>query len=329
MSSPRRLTAAATAIALLGGLVACGSGGGGGGGTGPASRPAPSASLFPKASGRPLLQVLAAGKGNGPVVSPSATVFTRGVNRVSFGVFTTGQKAITDAQVALYAAHGPKGPTEGPFPARIESLTTEQRFRAKTTADDPMAAHVVYTAELPFDAAGEWRVGALIRDGGSFNASLMPSLIVGAQPKIPAVGQKAPLIHTPTAADVGGDLSKIDTRIPPDDMHSVDYADAYGKRPIVIVFATPQLCQSRVCGPVVDVAEQVKQTYGDRAAFIHMEVYNQNDATKGVRPQLRAFHLQTEPWLFAIDRHGIVRARFEGAFGVDTLEGAVKAAIGG
>ena len=69
----------------------------------------------------------------------------------------------------------------------------------------------------------------------------------------------------------------------------------------MLLFATPQFCQSRVCGPVVDVAEQVKQLYGDKAAFIHMEIYNDNDPSKGVRPQVRAFHLPSEPWLFAID----------------------------
>ena len=86
----------------------------------------------------------------------------------------------------------------------------------------------------------------------------------------------------------------------------MDYADALGKEPIVLLFATPQFCQSRVCGPVVDVAEQVKQEYGDKAAFIHMEIYNDNDPGKGVRPQVRAFHLPSEPWLFAINRHGVV-----------------------
>ena len=42
-------------------------------------------------------------------------------------------------------------------------------------------------------------------------------------------------------------------------MHDVDFADVVGKKPTVLLFATPALCQSRVCGPVVDVAEQVKR----------------------------------------------------------------------
>ena len=96
----------------------------------------------------------------------------------------------------------------------------------------------------------------------------------------------------------------------------------------MLLFATPQFCQSRVCGPVVDVAEQVKQLYGDKAKFIHMEIYNDNDPSKGVRPQVRAFHLPSEPWLFAIDRKGRIEAEIEGAFGVEELTSAVKGLTG-
>ena len=62
----------------------------------------------------------------------------------------------------------------------------------------------------------------------------------------------------------------------------------------MLLFATPQFCQSRVCGPVVDVAEQAKEEYGDKAAFIHMEIYKDNDP-QAVRSQVRAFHLSSEP----------------------------------
>ena len=130
-------------------------------------------------------------------------------------------------------------------------------------------------------------------------------------------------MHTPTAADVGGELSKIDTRIPPDDMHE-DLAEVLGRKPVVLIFATPQFCQSRVCGPVVDEAEQVKQTDGKGIAFIHMEIYKGNNPKAGVRPQVEAFHLPSEPWLFVIDRHGIIRTRIEGAWGVPELEHAIR-----
>ena len=215
-------------------------------------------------------------------------------------------------------------PAVGPFPAKIETLETEPAFRAQTTTSDPNAATVVYSTKVNFPSNGEWRIAALIKKDGELTSTLLPSAIVGAYAKIPRVGQKAPLIHTPTPADVGNDLSKITTRIPPDTQHEVDYADAFGKEPIVLLFATPQFCQSRVCGPVVDVAEQLKQLYGNKAAFIHMEIYNDNDPSKHVRPQVNAFHLPTEPWLFAIGRDGRIKDVIEGAFGVEELTRVVK-----
>jgi hypothetical protein len=99
-------------------------------------------------------------------------------------------------------------------------------------------------------------------------------------------------------------------------MHKENFADAVGKRPVALLFSTPQLCQSRVCGPVTDIALQLEAECGDRMTFIHQEVYVDNELQKGLRPQLRAFHLETEPWLFTLDKEGRIAARLEGSFGV-------------
>ncbi len=96
----------------------------------------------------------------------------------------------------------------------------------------------------------------------------------------------------------------------------------------MLLFATPALCQSRVCGPVVDVAEEVKSEFGGKVDFIHMEVYKNNNASDGLRPQLNAFGLRTEPWLFVVNRNGIISTRIEGAFGVTELENAVRKVAG-
>jgi hypothetical protein len=285
------------------------------------------------------------------IVSPAATVFYPGTNRYPFGIAERDDTQVNDAEVALYYAKvpilrttktpqtGDKGPVAqaevqaldepavGPFPAKIESLATDPAFRAETTSQDPDAAGVVYSAQLDFPSMGEWRIAALIKDGDELTARLLPSAFVGQFKKVPRPGEMAPRIHTPVPADLGGDLSKITTRVPPDTQNMVDYAEVLGKEPIVLLFATPQFCQSRVCGPVVDVAEQAKQRYGDEAAFIHMEIYNDNDPALGVRPQARAFHLPTEPWLFAIDRRGVIRSAIEGAFGAELLTEAVEKVV--
>jgi hypothetical protein len=316
------------------------------------SRPAPPKSEFPSPEGRSLREVIKAADGPAEViVEPAAVVFYPGRNRYPFEVFTRERKPISDAEVAIYYARVPtprhgagsksgnRGavakaeaqaldePAVGPFPAAAESLTAKPQYRAKSTKEDPDAAGVVYSTELNLPGNGEWRVAAILSEDGELKGTLLSSVVVGEFEKLPKPGQKPPVIHTPIAQDAGGDLSKITTRIPPDTQNKVDFADALGKEPIVLLFATPQFCQSRVCGPVVDVAEQAKHEYGDKAAFIHMEIYNDNDPGKGVRPQVRAFHLPSEPWLFTIDRRGVVREPVEGAFGLKLMHEAVDKAI--
>jgi len=312
---------ALAAVATVAGLAGCGSGS-----EDDAARPAPAASEFPAVKGRTLADIARVPEAK-LVVSPAGRTVDVGPNRFAFGVFTLGGEQVDDADIALYFAEGEDGPARGPFPARVYSLQTPPAFRAKTTADDPGAATSVYVVpRVEVKRRGELVMLALIRRGGKLEGTRVPSLVAGQFPAIPDVGDPAPRIHTPTADEVS-DISEIETRIPPDSMHGTDFADVLGKEPILLIFATPQFCQSRVCGPTVDIAEEVKSRLGDRAAFIHMEVFNDNDPGKGVRPQLRAFHLETEPWAFIVDRDGRISARFEGAFSAEELTQAVEAAV--
>lgn len=316
------------------------------------SRPAPPASDFLGAEQRTLRQVLKAADAPAALkVEPAAEVFYPGRNRYPFGVLDPNSGPVDDAEVALYLAKVPRveqgaksksgnrgklakaqeqaldQPAVGPFPAAVESLATKPEF-VSATAEDPESDRVVYSTELNLPDEGEYRVAAILKEDGELRGELLPgAVVVGEFHRVPRPGEKAPKIQTPTAEDVGGDLSKITTRTPPDTQNKVDYAEALGKEPIVLLFATPRFCQSRVCGPVVDVAEQAKSEYGDEAAFIHMEIYNGNDPGLGVRPQVRAFHLPTEPYLFTIDRRGVVRDAIEGAFGLELMHEAVDKAI--
>jgi hypothetical protein len=100
-----------------------------------------------------------------------------------------------------------------------------------------------------------------------------------------------------------------------------------GTKPVALLFATPQLCASRVCGPVTDIALQLKAKYGDQMDFIHQEVYVDNDVSKGLREPLRQFNLPSEPWLFIVDKGGKITSRLEGSIGVQQFEDAVKTGL--
>jgi hypothetical protein len=317
---PRSLAALASLLALA--VAGCG-------GSDDSSRPAPSAAEFPSAQGETIESLLrdSGAKMTNLVIAPAAQVFEVGENRYPFGVFTRGQEQVDDADVALYFAKDGKSPVQGPLPARVASLETKPAYSSR--GEGPGEATTVYVVpKVEFDRGGAWMAIAMLKGEEGLEASRVPSPVVGKFQGVPEVGEKAPVVHTPTAADVGGDLEKIDTRVPPDQMHEVDFADVVGKEPAVLLFATPAFCQSRVCGPIVDIAQQVADSYEGRVDFIHMEVFNDNDPGKGIRPQLRAYGLPTEPWTFLVDRRGIVRDRIEGAYGVAELEQAVRKIAG-
>lgn len=310
------------AVALLaGGLVACGDSNDGD----ETARDAPSVAGFPSAKGETIEEIFSSLPEADVVVSPAASVFEVGKNRVPFGVFELDGTQVDDADIALYFAKDAKSPVEGPLPARVDSLETKPAYAAMGS-EGPGAATTVYVVDgVKFDRPGPWLGMAVIDGEDGPEVTRIPSPTVGKFKSVAQVGDMAPKVSTPTAKSVGGDLSKIDTRQPPSSMHDVDLQDVLGKQPVVLNFATPALCETRVCGPVVDVTEQVKAEVGDDVAFIHQEIYIENDPNKGVRPQLKAFGLQTEPWIFLIGKHGRIKQRIEGAYGVAELRTAVEA----
>ena len=289
--------------------------------------PAAKVSDFPAATGKRLRALVAGLPQNGPIFAASVSVLRVGSNRVGFALFDVSRKQITTAEAALYVTDGAgRTVTGGPYPAHEESLSVAPAFQSQTVASDPNAAHSVYVAQVPIPRAGRWQLVALVRVGGRLEFAGGTALLAGESGTPPDVGQPAIPIHTPTVAQVGlANASTIDTRLPAaPELETVDFASVLGHKPVVLLFATPQLCVSRVCGPVTDIEDQVRSETGNRVAFIHMEIYNRNTVTAGFRPQVLAWRLPTEPWLFAINSQGRIVERFEGAYSVAELRAAVQ-----
>ncbi len=287
----------------------------------------PDSTAFPPVEGR-TLDDLTKQVAPGPSLALASSVFTSpGDNRMAFGVIAEDGMPVY-GPTAVYVAPEPGAPAEGPFVAPADVLMTDARYRSKqaATTEDPFVA--VYGADVKFSGNGKYSVLSVTQraEGGFVGATGEIQVSTKDASPVPAVGEKAPKVHTDTLESAAGDVAKIDTRQPPSDMHT-DFASVVGKKPVALLFATPQLCASRVCGPVTDIALQMQAKYGDQMTFIHQEVYVDNEVAKGLREPLKEFSLPSEPWLFVVDKTGTITARLEGSIGVAAFEDAVKSGL--
>jgi hypothetical protein len=122
--------------------------------------------------------------------------------------------------------------------------------------------------------------------------------------------------------DPGVPLAAIDSRaaggqpIPDAALHATSIADAIDAgHPALVVFSTPVYCVSRFCGPVTDLVAELAREYGDRADFIHVEIYRDFEA--GLVNQAALDWLSPdggdlrEPWTFLIDANGRIAASWD------------------
>ena len=281
---------------------------------------------FPAASGKTLNDLASMADGQGPVLAPSVSLLHKGVNRYGFALFDTARKQITGAEVALYTARADGSGVRGPVRRALGVAGGQAAVPERDGGQGPQRRQVRLRGRRALQAqrqAGR-RGDRQARRAPARDQRLQRQRHPHGAGGPPGAGDKAINVHTQTLTDVGGDAAQLDTRRPfAKDLLNTDLADVLGKKPVVITFATPLLCASRVCGPVVDIVEQVKATAPKGVAFIHQEIYKDNQVNKGVRSQVAAWKLASEPWTFVIDRTGKISTRFEGAYSVGELQRAV------
>jgi hypothetical protein len=196
----------------------------------------------------------------------------------------------------------------------------------------------IYAVQGDFSEAGVW--GAEINTtSGSTSEKIRMTFQVSPSSPVVRVGQKAPPTKTPTAADVGGDLSKISTDSKPDPaLYKVSVDQALAKHEsFLLAFATPKFCVSAQCGPTLDRLKPYAAKY-PTVQFIHVEPYQLKLQDGQLQPVLTGspanltptdvsnkWGLLTEPWVFVIDRDGVVRNSFELIFSDAELTAALNA----
>jgi hypothetical protein len=241
--------------------------------------------------------------------------------RISFLVVDSDGRPVVIPTARVWVAHALE---EEPF---LEATAKLERIGVPGGAEAD-ATHI-YVAHLVLPHAGTYWLLAEPESGREVQA--LGNVVVADSDPAPSVGEAVPESKTPTLASAGGDASAITTRTPPDES-LLRYSVADSLRagvPFVVTFSTPKFCQSRTCGPVVDVVEEVSRRFEDTdVRFIHVEVFEANDPAKGYNRWMREWNLETEPWTFLVGRDGRVVERYEGVVSVLELEEAVNAVLG-
>ena len=206
---------------------------------------------------------------------------------------------------------------------------------APATGPDVVSGGVltgVYDARVDLDAAGYWGVlvEAELTDGRTARGrAIVPVL---AEPAATAVGDPAPDVPNVVTADVlagTAPAAELDSRLRSADepdraavLHATRIPEALAEgRPLVVAVATPVYCQSLVCGPLTEHLTTLAERYGDRAAFVHVEVWR-DFAAQELSPAAAAW-IRTEtggnePWVFLVGADGRVAARWDNV--LDTVE---------
>lgn len=202
----------------------------------------------------------------------------------------------------------------------------------------------LYHATVTFPEAGDWGVQITVQQPGQPVTTSRVQFTVLAATTTPAIGAAAPASQTPTATTTAG-IAAISTDTSPDPaFYRTSVAGALAAHtPFVVVFATPQFCQSQICGPTLDTVKAAATPFESTVDFIHVEPYLLQPATggSGLQPVLSTagqlqlvpaavqWGLPDEPWIFVVDAGGKVTAKFEGAVGADELTQAIQAVAGG
>ena len=194
----------------------------------------------------------------------------------------------------------------------------------------------VYVIDLDLPTAGDYGVELTTTPAGGSAETIRTTMEVQPSTSVISVGDKAPASDTPTLDDVGGDISKISTDPNPDPaFYTTSIADAVAAhKPFVVAFATPKFCVSKQCGPTLDRIKPIAARHPG-VTVINVEPYQLQYADGGLQPILDAsgnltptkatndWHLPSEPWVFVVDKNGIVTNSFMLIFSDEELDKAM------
>jgi len=215
-----------------------------------------------------------------------------------------------------------QAPQDGPLTFTIES--NGQRIGEPVVSDPhadgiPKAYYpVVFTPPLP----GVYSISASVNGNPVARQIQIPETTSVVGP-----GQAMIPYDTPTTADPRG-VELLCTHNPPCPLHDVTLTEALaGGTPVAFLIATPQFCQTSICGPVLDVLLSLKDAF-PTVKMLHSEVYptaaDAQPSSGKVTGVVTAYGLTFEPALFLADKSGTIVQRLDTIFDRGELRDALR-----
>ena len=197
----------------------------------------------------------------------------------------------------------------------------------------PGIGDVSYVATVTIPAPGWWHLavsatpGSLALSGTADIAALDPG--TSAQ-----LGSAAPTAHSPTLADVSGDVTRLSTDPIPDlRLYGQSTSDVLAAhQPFVLVFDSAKFRVTSACGKALIMARYLEDRW-PAVPFIHVEPFRYDVVTdtpvlEGSLADPTLTDVATAwgiggapwgptsmPWVFVVDGQGVVRAKYQGVMG--------------
>jgi hypothetical protein len=198
----------------------------------------------------------------------------------------------------------------------------------------PLGTRGIYVTKLDFAQTGDWSVETGVPRPDGSTAKVEIRFPVSMRTESVAVGESPPRSANRTLRDVPS-IAQLTTGSHRDPgLYQTTVAEALASgRPTVIVFASPAFCTNAVCGPQVEVLSELREKYGGRANYVHIDYYQnpheiQGDLTRAIpSPHLAEWGLRALEWTYVIGRDGTVAARFENFAPRAELDAALDEAL--
>lgn len=237
---------------------------------------------------------------------------------VSYGTVDMSFAFLGEGQASATPEPGPSATGKFLLVPETESLADPPERPIATPAS---RGRGVYAAQVNFDRPGFWEVTVRADVEGRGQLVATGAFEVLEEHRVPAPGERAPKTDNLTRASTDAPRAAVDSRwgngepLPDPELHTTTIANAIrAHRPALIVFSTPVYCVSRFCGPITDMVQDLARDYGDRAEFIHVEIWRNFENSvinRGAADWLLRDDDLREPWVFLIGRDGVIDQRWD------------------